>query len=234
MTHLSLIGNAVATMTSREIAELTGKEPHVTPDILVVIKNLGKDAVLTPYQADAFANRLVKILMTSMRVAAEANPEELSKKDVHTLLDDVEEARKMCVGARAALADYPSAHKVLDDALLITLFAEATITSALLMGNRDVIDTKNKAVRTYIARNASGGLIKIGRSVNPEDRMKSLQTGAGCELEILAVIDGDKERELHKQFAEFRVFGEWFSDSSGLIEKYAKAANAGNSGEVAA
>lgn len=225
MTPSILNVNSVATMTSREIAELTGKEPDVTPDIFATLKSLGDKAVLSPYQADAFANRLVKMLMAAMRTAAEANPEELSQEDARARLDGVDEVRALCVGVRAMLIDYPSAHQLLDDVLLITLFAEATIVPALFMGNKDATARKNTAVRTYIMRSGNGGLIKIGKSIRPEERLKALQTGAGCELEILTVIDGDKERELHKKFAEFRVFGEWFSDSQGLIEKYAASRN---------
>lgn len=72
--------------------------------------------------------------------------------------------------------------------------------------------------KTYIARSNASGLIKIGRSINPKARMLSLGTGAGCNPELLLVIDGDHERSLHRKFARLRVHGEWFSDDGSIME----------------
>lgn len=71
-------------------------------------------------------------------------------------------------------------------------------------------------VKTYIAFNPASGLIKIGKSINPEKRMHSLSNGAGAHPEILAVINSDVETVLHKKFAAIRVFREWFLDDGSI------------------
>lgn len=59
------------------------------------------------------------------------------------------------------------------------------------------------------------GRWKIGKSVNPESRFKSLQTGAAEELAPWGVLPcsepGAMERYLHKRFAKHRLHGEWFA-----------------------
>lgn len=57
------------------------------------------------------------------------------------------------------------------------------------------------------------GLIKIGYSYNPHERLKALQLGSPVDLRVLATAPGGaaRERAYHDQFAEARVRGEWFS-----------------------
>ena len=56
------------------------------------------------------------------------------------------------------------------------------------------------------------GAIKIGRSVNPETRLKELQAGSPIPLRILALRPGkDRERLYHQLFAAHRLHGEWFA-----------------------
>lgn len=80
---------------------------------------------------------------------------------------------------------------------------------------------KNTAIKTYFFKNPTTGLIKIGRTIDVKTRKQSVQCGAGIDLVVIAVIDGDIENELHKQFADYREHGEWFNDTDGLIEQYA-------------
>jgi hypothetical protein len=66
----------------------------------------------------------------------------------------------------------------------------------------------------YLIRSASGHY-KIGRSVNPHDRMKTFGILLPFEVEYLALIKSDDyiglEKYLHEQFAYCRVNGEWFN-----------------------
>lgn len=82
--------------------------------------------------------------------------------------------------------------------------------------------TRNKSyeIKTYIIRNNTNGLIKIGRSRDVEQRVRSLSTTAGSELEILCVIDENIENELHRKFSSYRTTGEWFDDRDGQITAY--------------
>ena len=77
-----------------------------------------------------------------------------------------------------------------------------------------------KVVKTYIIRNNTNGLIKIGQSRDVEQRVRSLSTTAGSELEILCVIDENIEGELHRKFSSYRTTGEWFDDRDGRIMTY--------------
>lgn len=81
---------------------------------------------------------------------------------------------------------------------------------------------ETKTTKTYIVRNNTNGLIKIGRSRDVEKRVRSLSTAAGSELELLCTIDKDIENELHRKFSSYRTVGEWFDDKDGKIVSYVK------------
>lgn len=73
--------------------------------------------------------------------------------------------------------------------------------------------------RVYFIRAQNSGLIKIGHSIQPEKRLKQLQTGSGDHLEILSTIPGgsSKEAALHRQFASLNHRGEWFEPDPELL-----------------
>ena len=62
----------------------------------------------------------------------------------------------------------------------------------------------------YLMRH-SNGLTKIGRSVQPKAREKTLQA-EDPRLEMILCVDGQgyREKTLHRIFDELRVRGEWF------------------------
>jgi len=69
----------------------------------------------------------------------------------------------------------------------------------------------NKSNRkTYIIKDKSNGLYKIGRSINPIKREKTLQSEKP-NLELVKTWDTDIENTLHNDYKEFRVRGEWFN-----------------------
>lgn len=73
---------------------------------------------------------------------------------------------------------------------------------------------KRKADRRKVYLIGSKGReeVKIGISVNPEERLRGLQTSYPYKLEILACISGgkSKEQELHTKFKSYCLRGEWF------------------------
>lgn len=83
-------------------------------------------------------------------------------------------------------------------------------------------DRIQKLTKTYIVRKRNTKEVKIGKSIQIKHRIRTLETQTGSKLEILALIPKDIESMLHKQFSEFRTIGEWFDDSKGLIEAFAK------------
>lgn len=72
----------------------------------------------------------------------------------------------------------------------------------------------------YFAQAEKTGLVKIGRAVNVQSRLKSLQHGSPDKLKLLGVIPESNmsEEELHKEFSRDRSHGEWFQPSSQLLD----------------
>jgi len=64
----------------------------------------------------------------------------------------------------------------------------------------------------YFIQEGDNGPVKIGFSNDPGRRLQQLKTGSSKPLKLLAVIEGDanKEKELHASFQEFHISGEWF------------------------
>lgn len=74
--------------------------------------------------------------------------------------------------------------------------------------------------QVYFIQAEGGGPIKIGKAVDPWQRLSQLQTGYHEPLKILAVMPGGlhAEKELHQKFAAYRVKGEWFLASDEILE----------------
>ena len=67
--------------------------------------------------------------------------------------------------------------------------------------------------KTYFILAKLAGLVKIGQSDNPEERLLNLQVGSPETLELLLVLDHKspfEEQQLHFRFRCFRHHGEWF------------------------
>lgn len=64
----------------------------------------------------------------------------------------------------------------------------------------------------YFIESPDLGLVKIGVSTDPCDRLKSLQTAHPRKLYLRAVIPGDSEveRSIHKKFSHLQEMNEWF------------------------
>ena len=66
----------------------------------------------------------------------------------------------------------------------------------------------------YFIQGLDGSPIKIGRALNPEQRLKDLQVGHTDALRILAIVYDPKgrqfEAELHERFKSHKIRGEWF------------------------
>ena len=64
--------------------------------------------------------------------------------------------------------------------------------------------------KTYIMKDSSTNLIKIGKAINPKYREKTLQSEKPT-ISLFAVCEDNIESELHKKFEDKRVRGEWFN-----------------------
>lgn len=60
---------------------------------------------------------------------------------------------------------------------------------------------------------ADVGCVKIGEALDPDRRLRTLQSGSPVQLRILATTFGGPvlERDYHRKFAAHRLHGEWFT-----------------------
>lgn len=70
----------------------------------------------------------------------------------------------------------------------------------------------------YFIESKESGLIKIGRSINPDKRFNTIRTMSPDELMFLGTIPEEvvTECQLHKKFSHLRKHGEWFEGESEL------------------
>jgi hypothetical protein len=73
----------------------------------------------------------------------------------------------------------------------------------------------------YAIQAGKDGPVKFGLARNPQSRIKDLQVAHHEQLYLLASQktsdDQMIERLLHKQHAEYRIRGEWFSPSAAVL-----------------
>ncbi|MFZ5783965.1 MAG: GIY-YIG nuclease family protein [Pseudomonadota bacterium] len=69
---------------------------------------------------------------------------------------------------------------------------------------------------TYVAQ-ADSGLVKIGRTMDPEERIKALKGACGSHVRLLRLFYFDCERDLHAMFAHCRHQGEWFAFDPAML-----------------
>lgn len=69
----------------------------------------------------------------------------------------------------------------------------------------------------YFIRDGEDGPIKIGRTNNLAHRLGILQTGNPRTLTVLAVTRAHAEKDLHYQFWDHRIRGEWFEPHPEIV-----------------
>jgi hypothetical protein len=86
----------------------------------------------------------------------------------------------------------------------------------------------------YYIRRTSDGLIKIGTTVYMRGRMKAIAKEHATVIEILVTHIGaaDREHEMHRQFADLRVTGEWFRPEPALLDFIAETRRRPENAEV--
>lgn len=94
-------------------------------------------------------------------------------------------------------------------------------------GGKKIAIEQNKVRETeyvYLIYSEANNAIKIGRAKNVEERLQALQTAHPYPLKILKILEVsgkkaaiDLEKQLHQQFAEYRLLGEWFKASEALM-----------------
>ena len=94
-----------------------------------------------------------------------------------------------------------------------------SMISPLFLKRKELYDKKistgktyyyeSERCKTYIMYDRNSERYKIGRSKHPEKRYKSLKS-SNPDIQMVHVIDADIEKELHLQYKDKRVTGEWF------------------------
>lgn len=68
----------------------------------------------------------------------------------------------------------------------------------------------------YAIRNVTTGNIKLGISRDPQERLKQLQTGNDCALELVAYKKAENRFEdevsIHRHASQHHIRGEWFDE----------------------
>ncbi len=78
-----------------------------------------------------------------------------------------------------------------------------------------------KDQHVYFMRNHANDEIKIGISIHPEIRRRQIERLVHADVSILRILpSGGRtlETELHEQFKDHRVVGEWFNPAPELLE----------------
>jgi len=86
------------------------------------------------------------------------------------------------------------------------------INFVLNINNPNKNKTSNKAndIKTYIMFDINTGYYKIGKSINPLFREKTLQSEKPT-INLIHTINQNIERDLHKTYNNKRIRGEWFA-----------------------
>tara|TARA_R110000823_G_scaffold309985_1_gene434614 strand:- start:517 stop:1044 length:528 start_codon:yes stop_codon:yes gene_type:complete len=84
-------------------------------------------------------------------------------------------------------------------------FLEECIHKNVGMKRRD----SSKEVKTYLMKDNLTKLYKIGRSKNPLNRERTLQSEKPS-IKMVKVWSENIETKLHKEYSNYRVRGEWF------------------------
>ena len=176
----------VQTMTSREVAELTGKRhDHVMTDIRKMLNELG---------------------LTSTEFSRTYRTDRGNEYECFNLPLSV------------ALTYLARVSKELGVKIMGEALKSSSVATEVLKALQDFeVPDDLPGMYVYAIRNTVTGNVKLGISRNPEARLKQLQVGNDCRLELVAMRPAAArfadEKALHNANAHARLSGEWFDGS---------------------
>ncbi len=102
----------------------------------------------------------------------------------------------------------------------LRVFIDCDVVSALVEAFAGLAKEQDDPRRVYFIQAGENGPIKIGVSLDPPARLRSMQIGCPCELRLLGSIVGAwvAETVLHEAFNLERLRGEWFRPSPMFLE----------------
>jgi hypothetical protein len=74
----------------------------------------------------------------------------------------------------------------------------------------EILFKEKRIYKTYIMKDSHNNLYKIGKSLNPKIREKTLQSEK-ASIKIIKIFDKNIENELHLKYNKNRIRGEWFN-----------------------
>ena len=78
---------------------------------------------------------------------------------------------------------------------------------------------RGRQVYCYVVIDRDRSCVKFGKAIDPEHRLRSLQTGTVSNLDLMAFVPGGEamERHLHALLDHDRISGEWFRASKDVV-----------------
>ena len=119
------------------------------------------------------------------------------------------------------LAKQQDVLEITDDIIRYVRFSENEMSRREMKQIKEQVKEYNRALRpnekrpgyVYLIQSPTG-MYKIGRTANPDDRMKTFSIKLPFEVQYVCLIQAENmfalERELHGYFEHKRVNGEWF------------------------
>jgi hypothetical protein len=89
------------------------------------------------------------------------------------------------------------------------IFELIRIKNFIKIGNIDCESKDTKKQFCYIIKDCNTSLYKIGKSINPLKREKTLQSEKPT-LKLVKKFKNNHESELHTKYKKYRIRGEWF------------------------
>ena len=83
------------------------------------------------------------------------------------------------------------------------------------------IKEKKNLTKTYILKDNTNNTYKIGKSINPLKREKTLQSEKP-NLKLIKIFENNIEKELHGLYKDCRLRGEWFKLNNVQLEYICK------------
>lgn len=108
--------------------------------------------------------------------------------------------------------------KKIEKYLVVEVIKEKEVERIVYSSNPQYRCRERKKQFSYIMKDESNGLFKLGKSINPRVRESTLQSEKPS-IKLVHKFEVDIEAELHKKYKENRVRGEWFNIKESEINK---------------
>ncbi|MGL4615928.1 MAG: Rha family transcriptional regulator [Shewanella sp.] len=207
------------TMSSREIAELTGKEhKNVLADIRKMLSDLNLDG--RDFQSTYIDNKNRQqkeyYLPASKAICLISGYSVQSSKAICLISGySVQSSKAIClISGYSVQSRMAIMSRIKDMDQVLTAIRDFEVPD-------DLPD-----IYVYAIRESETGRIKIGISRNPERRLKQLQIGNSHKLELVAYKKAENrykdETAAHLDNKEHHIHGEWFNSSASIEKEIAQ------------